>query len=124
MMSTRFLSLAAALATASIVSTVAEAHPHLTHSDPAPGAVLKSAPSAIRMIFSEGLVPRFTGLSLVDGHGGTIPTGSADVGGRDNTELTVAVRSKLAPGTYSVRWHAVSVDTHRVTGSYSFKVKG
>ena len=31
--------------------------------------------------------------------------------------------TQLAPGDYNVEWHAVSADTHRVTGSYSFSVK-
>jgi hypothetical protein len=30
---------------------------------------------------------------------------------------------KLPPGTYKVRWHAVSVDTHATDGDFSFTVK-
>jgi methionine-rich copper-binding protein CopC len=29
----------------------------------------------------------------------------------------------LAPGRYRVRWHVVSVDTHRTEGEYSFSVE-
>jgi methionine-rich copper-binding protein CopC len=28
----------------------------------------------------------------------------------------------LSPGEYKVEWHAVSDDTHRVKGNYSFSV--
>jgi methionine-rich copper-binding protein CopC len=28
----------------------------------------------------------------------------------------------LAPGSYSVTWHALSVDTHKTQGSFSFRV--
>jgi methionine-rich copper-binding protein CopC len=28
----------------------------------------------------------------------------------------------LPPGTYKVRWHVLSVDTHKTEGSYSFTV--
>ncbi|MGU7670331.1 copper resistance protein CopC [Escherichia coli] len=32
------------------------------------------------------------------------------------------MKQDLAPGDYKVDWHAVSDDTHRVKGSYSFSV--
>jgi copper resistance protein C len=28
----------------------------------------------------------------------------------------------LSPGTYHVHWHALSVDTHKTEGSFSFTV--
>ena len=34
----------------------------------------------------------------------------------------VPIAKPLSPGTYDVDWHAVSVDTHRVNGHFSFKV--
>jgi methionine-rich copper-binding protein CopC len=36
--------------------------------------------------------------------------------------MMVPLRS-LAPGTYRVAWHVVSVDTHRTEGAYTFAVK-
>ncbi len=111
--------LAAALATS---ATSAEAHPRLKNSSPAAGSILKNAPSFIRMTFSEELIASFTGLELKDAGGRTIPVGDASVGGPHNTQLIVPIRAHLKPGTYRVAWHAVSVDTHRVAGSYSFRV--
>jgi methionine-rich copper-binding protein CopC len=29
----------------------------------------------------------------------------------------------LRPGTYRVSWHAVSIDTHRTEGAFTFTVK-
>ncbi|MDU1671067.1 MAG: copper resistance protein CopC [Bradyrhizobium sp.] len=37
--------------------------------------------------------------------------------------LVVPVKQELSPGEYKVEWHAVSDDTHRVKGSYSFSVR-
>jgi methionine-rich copper-binding protein CopC len=37
-------------------------------------------------------------------------------------QLVVPVNQPLPPGDYKVEWHAVSDDTHRVTGSCSFSV--
>jgi methionine-rich copper-binding protein CopC len=36
--------------------------------------------------------------------------------------MIVPVKDLMAPGDYQVEWHAVSDDTHRVKGSYSFSV--
>jgi methionine-rich copper-binding protein CopC len=115
----KFAALAAAFA---LLAFAANAHPRLVGSSPGAGSTLKKSPTAIRMDFSEGLIPRFTGLVLKDGSGRTIPTGDASVSGPDSTKLTVPIRSNLGPGAYRVAWHAVSVDTHRVTGSYSFRI--
>jgi len=37
--------------------------------------------------------------------------------------LVVPISRPLSPGRYSVRWHAVSVDTHRTEGAFQFTVK-
>jgi len=103
-------------------ATEAGAHPRLQSSNPAAGAVLKSAPKDIRMSFSEELVPMFTGLELKTATGKSVPTGKTALVAGDNKKVVVPIAGRLAPGTYNVAWHAVSVDTHRVTGSYSFKV--
>jgi hypothetical protein len=37
--------------------------------------------------------------------------------------LIVPVAKALAPGVYSVKWHAVSLDTHHTQGTFDFTVK-
>jgi len=37
--------------------------------------------------------------------------------------LIVKIAAPLPPGLYKVTWHAVSVDTHRTQGDFSFSVK-
>ena len=113
------VSLAAALA---LMTPSADAHPRLRTASPASGAVLKVAPREIHMKFSEGLIVQFVRLQLKDGKGRSVPIGSATLNQGDNTKLVVPIRARLAAGTYSVAWSAVSVDTHRISGSYSFKV--
>ena len=114
--------LAASASVAALAFTAADAHPRLQTADPAPGAVLKASPASLRMTFSEGLVPQFTGVAVNGTSGAAVATGPARFGGPDNTSLSIAFRTRLRPGTYNVVWHAVSVDTHRVKGSYSFRI--
>jgi hypothetical protein len=104
-------------------ATTASAHPRLQTSNPAAGATLKAAPKDIRLSFNEGLVPSFTGLELKNANGKPVPTGKAMLVPGDNKKIVVPIGTRLTAGTYNVAWHAVSVDTHRVSGSYSFKVK-
>jgi copper resistance protein C len=105
-----------------LMTAAAEAHPRLRMASPSPGATLKSAPKEIRMNFSEGLVAQFTGVDLKDSGGHRVPTGQAKLDPNDNTKLVVPIQARLTAGKYNVAWHAVSVDTHRVTGNYAFRV--
>lgn len=103
-------------------TSVAAAHPKLQSSAPAQDAKLSTAPKEIRMRFSEGLVASFSGAELKDAKGKTIPTGKAVLASGDGKQLVVPITVRLAPGNYTVAWHAVSMDTHRVSGSYGFKI--
>jgi methionine-rich copper-binding protein CopC len=103
-------------------ATAANAHPRLQTSNPAAGATLKAGPKEIRLNFTEELVPLFTGLELKNASGKFIPSGKAALIPGDSKKIVVPIGAPLTAGTYNVVWHAVSVDTHRVNGSYSFKV--
>ncbi len=83
---------------------------------------MKAAPKDIRMQFSEELVPNFTGLVLKNASGKSIPTGKAVLVPGDSKQIVVPIGTRLTVGTYNVDWHAVSVDTHRVSGRFTFKV--
>jgi methionine-rich copper-binding protein CopC len=92
------------------------AHARLTDSTPAANAGVKS-PGQIRLHFSEPLEPAFSGATLKDAAGKTIPA-SAAVGAAGITLIAPMLR----PGAYTVEWHSVGHDTHRVSGHFTFKV--
>jgi len=103
--------------------TFAYAHPLPKTTTPKPNSVLATSPTEIRIGFSEGLVVAFSGIE-VDAQSGTpVVTGDAALNPNDDKELMVQIKVKLAPGTYTVKWHAVGDDTHHVSGHYSFQVK-
>ncbi len=91
-------------------------HARLTASDPADKARVKS-PQQIRLTFSETLEPAFSGATLADAAGKTVPAPTA-VGGSAITLLPMALR----PGAYTVTWHSVGRDTHRMGGRFGFQV--
>lgn len=110
----------AALA-AILYSSASLAHPKLQSAEPAVGATAAS-PKQIRIMFNEAVIPRFSGAELRDSFGKLVATGKSESDPADKKVLVVPVKQQLVPGTYKVEWHAVSDDTHRVEGSYSFSV--
>ncbi len=109
------------LLAASLMATSALAHPTLeSTSPPADGAA--SAPTEIKLNFSEGVISKFSGVDLKDQSGKKIATGTASTDPKDQKQLVIPLKAPLQAGKYTVDWHVVSADTHRVKGSYSFKV--
>ncbi len=104
-----------------IAAGPALAHAMLESAVPPVGGTV-SAPSEIRISFSEGIEPKFSGVAL-SGPGGAVPVGKASIAAGDNKVMVVRIGKKLAPGTYTVKWHAVSVDTHHTQGDFDFTVK-
>jgi methionine-rich copper-binding protein CopC len=107
---------------ASLFSSAARAHPELQSAEPAAGAAMTTSPKQIRITFNENVIPQFSGVEVKDQAGKIIATGKAATDPTNKKQLVVPVQEQLAPGDYKVEWHAVSDDTHRVKGSYSFSV--
>jgi methionine-rich copper-binding protein CopC len=124
MVNQRMIVAAAVLAVA-VTREAATVHAHafLDHASPAVGSSLPSAPSAVTMWFTQQLEPAFTTATVTDQAGNPVDTGPAQVDAKDPTELRVPLK-KLPPGTYTVAWHALSVDTHTTTGHFNFTVGG
>lgn len=101
-------------------ATAAAAHPKLEASDPAANGHVSVAAKEIRLDFSEAVSPAFSGAVLKNAKGQAVSTGKASVDPKDKTVLVVPLKAKLAPGDYTVEWHAVSSDTHRITGKFTF----
>jgi copper resistance protein C len=99
----------------------AYAHPALQASNPGQGATVP-APREIRLIFSENVIPKFSGLTIKDDNGALVETAAPSTDQKDKRQLVVPIVNPIRPGTYNVDWHAVSVDTHKVSGHFSFKV--
>jgi methionine-rich copper-binding protein CopC len=95
------------------------AHAFLQHASPGAGDTLAGAPKEIALSFTEQLEPSFSGVTVTDADGHDVEASSALVSG---PSVTVTLKP-LAPGSYHVTWHAVSLDTHRTDGAYSFTVK-
>jgi copper resistance protein C len=111
----------AAIVVVGVLASAALAHAFLKEAVPPVGGAVPTSPTEIRLTFSEGIEPRFSGIELATLDGRVIATKPAIRNLADNKQLVLAV-PPLAPGRYRVTWHVVSVDTHRTEGAYSFVV--
>ena len=121
-MSKKISMAAVTMIVASLDCSAALAHPELQSADPAAGAPVATSPKQIRITFNENVIPQFSGVEVKDHAGKVITTGKATTDPANKKQLVVPVQEQLPPGDYKVEWHAVSDDTHRVKGSYSFSV--
>ncbi|MBV6751999.1 copper homeostasis periplasmic binding protein CopC [Pseudomonas chlororaphis] len=101
-------------------ANAAFAHAHLKSETPAKDATV-SAPAELRLVFSEGVEAKFTKVE-VSSSGKTVMLKSIATDPADQKILIVTPAAALPAGEYKVVWHAVSVDTHKSEGNYSFTV--
>jgi len=124
-----------ALLAASILGLTAAqalAHAELLSSTPAADSTV-AAPSRIVLKFGEALEGKLSGGDITStrmmmagkmvAHVMKIDGVKAALDPADRKTLILTLEAPLGTGTYKVNWHAVSTDTHRETGSFTFSVK-
>ena len=107
------------IVSAAAFAALAAAHAMLAHAEPAVGATVHGDITVLRLRFTERIEPALCRLTLV--HDGR-ETALADLAAEGDGRILAAHVARLAPGAYTVRWRAVSVDTHVTEGDYSFTV--
>lgn len=118
------------LAAALVMATPggAWAHAKLLSSDPAANATV-AAPSHLELRFSETLIEKLFGADVdmtsmpgMNMHSPMKTAAEVKIG-PDGKSLEITPTKPLVPGTYQIKYHVTSADTHRVTGSLNFRVK-
>ncbi len=116
----RPLSTVAALITLALGSPCAQAHAFLDHASPLVGSTVSTAPHEITLWFTQTLEPAFSSVEVTGPNGARVDAGRA----RINANTMRVVLRASGPGTYHVHWRALSVDTHRTQGNFTFHVGG
>ena len=97
------------------LATRADAHAFLLKSSPAVGSAVQTGVKELRLEFSEAVE-----LTTASGAVVRLPApGFGDTAHR----LLVTALPMLMSGSYRVKWHVVSADTHRTEGAFTFTVK-
>ncbi len=118
------MSLARGLAVGTLLlclSGTAFAHAHLRTASPAIGSTTQTAPTEVGLNFTEALEPQFSTIEVQDDHGQRVDTGDPHLAPGNPKHFSIALKP-LAPGTYTVIWHATSVDSHKTDGRFRFTV--
>jgi methionine-rich copper-binding protein CopC len=115
--------IAAFAAAVMIAPLSAGAHAFLDHSDPAVGSTVPKPPALLHLWFTQQLEPAFSSVTVTDKSGAPVNDGAATIDPANKSELDVKLKP-LAPGTYKVKWHVLSVDTHTTEGDFTFNVRG
>jgi methionine-rich copper-binding protein CopC len=118
---TRKTAAALVLAAALIAPASVRAHAFLDHSDPAVGSTVPAAPAVIHLWFTQELEPAFCWVTVSDRTGAAVNDGPAAIDASNPSELNVKLKP-LPAGSYTVKWHVLSVDTHTTEGDFNFEV--
>lgn len=95
----------------------ASAHDGIVGTEPADGAVLDAAPSAVTLTFAADQLAVGAAVAVTGSDGSTWAHGAPVVTG---TTVTQALSSPMPSGTFAVEWRSVSGDGHPVTGTFAF----
>jgi len=98
----------------------ADAHALLDHADPRVGNTV-TKPRIVSLWFTQNLESSFSTIEVLDANGARVNAGNAVVDSNDRKLLRVPVKA-LPAGTYTVKWHVLSVDTHTTEGNFIFHV--
>jgi copper resistance protein C len=98
----------------------AQAHAFLDHAEPRVGSTV-SAPSMVSLWFTQNIEHAFTSVEVLNAAGARVSVGKARID-TENSLMQIGLRP-LPPGTYTVRWRALSVDTHTTEGSFTFEIQ-
>jgi methionine-rich copper-binding protein CopC len=118
------LLLAAALAAsaASLSAPLAFAHAFLDHAVPGVGMEVSGPVRELRLYYTQGVVTAFSAVSVKSSTGAAIPASKPVNDPSDQQTVIVRLGRALGPGSYTVSWRALSVDTHTTTGTFHFTV--
>lgn len=97
------------------------AHSFLERAEPRSGSTVKAAPTEVRLRFTERLEAAFSTVRVTDEAGKRVDRGEARMDAGVPRELRVPL-GRLGPGRYAVHWRVLSVDSHVVEGSFTFRV--
>ncbi len=109
----------AALVLSGAVATLA--HAHLVRATPAAGGTVSAAPTEVILKFSEKVESAFSSVVVKDSAGKQVDKGDAQLDKTDRTLLRVSLQP-IAAGVYKVDWRAVSADSHKIEGNFTFRV--
>lgn len=101
---------------------VAEAHTRVLRSEPASGARLASAPTVLRLQFSDPVELALARLTLIAANGDSVSLSALRRGASGADAIEADILGPAAPGSYRVEWRITGKDGHAIAGRFSFAI--
>jgi methionine-rich copper-binding protein CopC len=120
MRSVRLLTLAAIIALSGFGIALAHALPKA--GEPAAGAAVAAAPTAMSITFTKSIGSHIGRIIVENGKRQRVDDGDTKPDPGDAKRLSVGAKQPLHVRTYTVNWHVLSTDGHRTHGTYSFTI--
>lgn len=120
---TRGLTLAAFLIASAGAAAAPLFHAELKKSEPADKSVLTTAPTELRLWFSEPPSLTLSKVTLTRGTD-TVAVGALTKAKDEAAPIVVKITHPVTPGAYVVHWRAMPDDGHVSNGTFAFTVKG
>jgi len=98
------------------------AHVVMVRTFPEPGTVGPDAVRKVEVWYDSAVRDNFVTLAVIDAAGNRIDKRDVAIDSADQTHVSTNVEA-LTPGTYTVRYRAISVDGFLASGSWVFEVR-
>lgn len=113
--------LISSLLAATFGASPAFAHAFLQKSDPAVGSTVNAAPKFLLLTYTEDLDLAFCTVTVTDAMGMNDDAGKPQPVPGHKNEMQVPLNIQM-PGKITVTWRALSTDTHKTQGRFTFTV--
>ena len=110
----------AVLLAALAAAPAAGAHARLISTEPSNDAVLAQRPQSVLLRFDEPVETAFGAIRVYDARAHRVDSGKVER--PSEREARIGLDRRLARGTYTATWRAVSADGHPVSGAFVFHV--
>jgi methionine-rich copper-binding protein CopC len=97
-------------------------HAIMVKSQPEENVTLSSSPKQIDVWFNDKVGNEYKALAVIDSSGNRVDNKDVQQELMDASHIYCTTPT-LSPGTYTIRYRVVSIDTHIVTGKFQFTIK-
>ena len=96
-------------------------HVDMREKSPSEDAILETAPEKVVISFYGSIEPTFSKIEVFNQHGDMVSmkTHVSD----DGSVMEASLPEDLKSGEYTVKWLCISMDGHKMKGSYKFIIK-
>lgn len=102
--------------------TRSNAHAFIVRAEPRVGSKVETAPTDVRIWFSEDVQSASSSIQVFDANGKRVDKSNTHRDPANHALINVSLASGLKPGNYHVVWRVMSVDTHATNGDFRFEI--